>query len=241
MTGGALARPAVAALSAPLDAAIKNPAVLPSASDAVRAERFVPGSNGKLIVLLRDAHANLSAQKNVYKAAEFWAKETGIDLSGEVTVEELQKKADELHIKYEKNYGKGRMIDTVYKKTVRQKLIQPCFLVGHPLEVSPLAKTDPNNPKRTLRFQPIAGKSELGNGFAELNDAIDQRKRFEEQMKLREAGDVEGMMLDEDFIQALEYGMPPACGFGMSERLFAVLMGRSVRETVIFPPMKGKE
>ncbi len=168
-------------------------------------------------------------------------KETGIDLSGEVTVEELQKKADELHIKYEKNYGKGRMIDTVYKKTVRQKLIQPCFLVGHPLEVSPLAKTDPNNPKRTLRFQPIAGKSELGNGFAELNDAIDQRKRFEEQMKLREAGDVEGMMLDEDFIQALEYGMPPACGFGMSERLFAVLMGRSVRETVIFPPMKGKE
>ncbi len=168
-------------------------------------------------------------------------KETGIDLSGEVTVEELQKKADELHIKYEKNYGKGRMIDTVYKKTVRQKLIQPCFLVGHPLEVSPLAKTDPNNPKRTLRFQPIAGKSELGNGFAELNDAIDQRRRFEEQMKLREAGDVEGMMLDEDFIQALEYGMPPACGFGMSERLFAVLMGRSVRETVIFPPMKGKE
>lgn len=168
-------------------------------------------------------------------------KETGIDLSGEVTVEELQKKADELHIKYEKNYGKGRMIDTVYKKTVRQKLIQPCFLVGHPLEVSPLAKTDPNNPKRTLRFQPIAGKSELGNGFAELNDAIDQRKRFEEQMKLREAGDVEGMMLDEDFIQALEYGMPPACGFGMSERLFAVLMGRSVRETVIFPPMKGRE
>lgn len=168
-------------------------------------------------------------------------KETGIDLSGEVTVEELQKKADELHIKYEKNYGKGRMIDTVYKKTVRQKLIQPCFLVGHPLEVSPLAKTDPNNSKRTLRFQPIAGKSELGNGFAELNDAIDQRRRFEEQMKLREAGDVEGMMLDEDFIQALEYGMPPACGFGMSERLFAVLMGRSVRETVIFPPMKGKE
>ncbi len=168
-------------------------------------------------------------------------KETGIDLSGDVTVEQLQKKADELHIKYEKSYGKGRMIDTVYKKTVRQKLIQPCFLVGHPIEVSPLAKTDPKNPCRTLRFQPIAGKSELGNGFAELNDPIDQRKRFEEQMKLREAGDKEGMMLDEDFIQALEYGLPPACGFGMSERFFAVLMNRSVRETVIFPPMKGKD
>lgn len=168
-------------------------------------------------------------------------KETGIDLSEEVSVETLKKKADELHIKYEPSYGKGRMIDTLYKKTVRQRLIQPCFLVGHPLEVSPLAKIDPQNPRRTLRFQPIAGKSELGNGFAELNDPIDQRARFEEQMKLRAAGDAEGMMLDEDFIQALEYGMPPACGFGLSERLFAILMNRSVRETVIFPPMKGKE
>jgi lysyl-tRNA synthetase class 2 len=168
-------------------------------------------------------------------------KETGIDLSGDVSVEELMKKADELGIKYEKSYGKGRMIDTLYKKTVRQKLMQPCFLVGHPLEVSPLAKVDPTNPRRVLRFQPIAAKSELGNGFAELNDPADQRRRFEEQMKLRAAGDNEGMMLDEDFLEALEYGMPPACGFGMSERLFAILMDKSVRETVIFPPMKGRE
>lgn len=168
-------------------------------------------------------------------------KETGIDLSSDVGIPELKKKADELGIKYEKNYGKGRMIDTLYKKTVRQKLIQPCFLIGHPIEVSPLAKLDPNNPRKTLRFQPIAAKSELGNGFAELNDPIDQRERFEEQMKLRATGDVEGMMLDEDFLQALEYGMPPACGFGLSERLFAILMNRSVRETVIFPPVRAKE
>lgn len=167
-------------------------------------------------------------------------KETGIDLSQDVTVAILKKKADELGIKYEASYGLGRMIDTLYKKTVRQRLVQPCFLVGHPIEVSPLAKVDPQNPKRALRFQSIAAKSELGNGFAELNDPVDQRKRFEEQMKLRAAGDKEGMMLDEDFLQALEYGMPPACGFGMSERLFAILMNRSVRETVIFPPMKEK-
>lgn len=168
-------------------------------------------------------------------------KETGIDLSGGVTVEGLRAKADELGIRYERNYGKGRMIDTLYKKTVRQKLIQPCFLVGHPIEVSPLAKTDPSDPRKTLRMQPVAAGSELGNGFAELNDPIDQRRRFEEQMKLRAEGDKEGMMLDEDFLEALEYGMPPAFGFGMSERLFAVLMDRSVRETVIFPPMKGRE
>lgn len=168
-------------------------------------------------------------------------KETGIDLEADVSAEALRAKADKLGIKYEASYGKGRMIDTLYKKTVRQKLIQPCFLVGHPLEVSPLAKTDPNNPRKVLRFQPVAARSEIGNGFAELNDPQEQRKRFEDQMKLRAGGDMEAQMLDEDFIQALEYGMPPACGFGMSERLFAILMNRSVRETVIFPPVKEKE
>lgn len=167
-------------------------------------------------------------------------KETGVDLSAEVSVEVLRAKADELGIKYDNGYSKGRMIDTIYKKTVRQKLIQPCFLVGHPIEVSPLAKRDPQNPNKALRFQPIAGRSELGNGFSELNDPIDQQKRFEEQMKLRAAGDKEAQMLDEDFVEALEYGLPPAVGFGMSERLFAFILNKSVRETVIFPPMKSK-
>jgi len=169
---------------------------------------------------------------------EEFKKETGIDLSEDISVEDLKKKADELEIKYKDSYGKGRMIDTIYKKTVRQKLVQPCFLIGHPIEVSPLAKIDPRNPKKVLRFQPVACQSELGNGFSELNDPLEQRKRFEEQMKLRKAGDEEAQMISEDFIEALEYGMPPAVGFGMSERLFAFLMNKSVRETVIFPPMR---
>ena len=169
-------------------------------------------------------------------------KETGIDLSkADVSAEALRAKADELGIKYDKADGRGRMVDTIYKKTVRQKLIQPCFLVGQPLDVSPLAKKDPTTPNRVLRFQPVACKSELGNGFAELNDPIDQRERFEEQMRLREAGDSEAQMLDEDFIEALEYGMPPAFGYGMSERLFAVMMGRSIRETVILPSVRTIE
>lgn len=172
---------------------------------------------------------------------EAFQNETGIDLSGDISIEELWKKADELNIKYEKTFGKGKMIDTIYKKTVRQKLIQPCFLVGHPIEVSPLAKTDPENPKKVLRFQVVAGTAELCNAFAELNDPIEQKKRFEDQMKLREAGDSEAQMIDEDFVEALEYGMPPAFGFGLSERFFAFLMNKSVRECVIFPPMKNKE
>lgn len=171
---------------------------------------------------------------------EKFKKETGIDLSADVTVETLCARADELGIKYDSAFGKGRMIDTLYKKTVRQKLIQPCFLVGHPIEVSPLAKRDPKNPNKALRFQMVVGKSELGNGFSELNDPLDQRKRFEEQMKLRADGDTEAQMLDEDFVEALEYGMPPAVGFGLSERVFAFILNKSVRETVIFPPMKSK-
>ncbi|MDR3559808.1 MAG: lysine--tRNA ligase, partial [Candidatus Pacebacteria bacterium] len=167
-------------------------------------------------------------------------KETGIDLSADVSAEALRAKADELGIKYEKEYGKGRMIDTLYKKTVRQKLIQPCFLVGHPLEVSPLAKLDPTSPKKVLRCQIVAGRSELCNAFAELNDPIDQKNRFLEQMKAKEGGDAEAMMMDEDFVEALEYGMPPAYGFGMSERFFTFLMNKSIRETVIFPSVREK-
>lgn len=167
-------------------------------------------------------------------------KATGLDLDQEVSFKELQMKADELKIKYEKGYSKGRMIDTIYKRTVRQKLIQPCLLVGHPVEVSPLSKKDPADPKKVRRVQVIAGASELGNGWAEVNDPVDQRNRFEEQMKLRAAGDTEAQMMDEDFVEALEYGMPPAFGFGMGERFFAFLMNKSVRETVIFPPVREK-
>jgi lysyl-tRNA synthetase class 2 len=171
---------------------------------------------------------------------EVFKKETGMDLNQEINIDELHKKATELKIKYEKTAGEGRLIDLIYKKTVRPKLIQPCFLIGHPIEVSPLAKKDPKNPKKVLRFQVVAGGSELCNAFSELNDPIDQKARFEAQMKLREAGDKEAQMLDEDFVEALEYGMPPAFGFGMSERFFSFLLNKSTRETVIFPAMKTK-
>jgi len=187
-----------------------------------------------------DSEIDWSKKFSVVDYFTEFKKETGIDLDKDVTVEELKKKADELGIKYEQSYGKGRMIDTLYKKNVRQKLIQPCFLTGHPIEVSPLSKADPKNPKKVLRFQIVAGKSELCNAFSELNDPIDQKNRFLEQMKAREAGDAEAMMYDEDFLEALEYGMPPAFGFGFSERFFAFLMNKSVRECVIFPAMKEK-
>ena len=103
-----------------------------------------------------------------------------------------------------------------------------------------MAKRHEKDPNKVERFQIVAAGTELGKGFSELNDPIDQRKRFEEQMKLREAGDKEAQHLDEDFLEALEYGMPPAAGFGISERLFAVLVDKPVRECVFFPLMKSK-
>lgn len=155
--------------------------------------------------------------------------------------DDLLKKAKDLKLEPEKFAGKGRLIDLIFKKTVRPKLIQPVFLLDPPVEVEPLAKRHRKDPRRVERLQIVAGGTELGKGFTELNDPQDQRARFEEQMKLRQAGDREAQMLDEDFIEALEYGMPPAAGFGISERLFAVLMNKPVRETVIFPLMRKKE
>lgn len=168
---------------------------------------------------------------------QIFKKETGLDLN-KADVDDLQKKATELGVETDRKLGMARLIDAIYKKAVRPKLIQPMFLVGHPLAISPLAKLDPKNPKKVLRFQVLAAGTELGNGWSELNDPLDQRTRFEQQMKLRQAGDKEAQMMDEDYVEAMEYGMPPAVGFGMSERFFAVLMDKSMRETVIFPPMR---
>ena len=168
-------------------------------------------------------------------------KATGIGMEADLSVEALRAKADELGIGYEKNYGKGRMIDTIFEERLENS-DNPTLISYRPSDLRSftLAKADPASPNKVLRFQVIAGGSELGNGFSELNDPLEQRKRFRDQMMLREAGDEEAQMIDEDFVEALEYGMPPAVGFGMSERLFAFIMNKSVRETVIFPPMKEK-
>lgn len=156
------------------------------------------------------------------------------------SLSDLRRRAERLGAAPEKNAGRGRLIDLIYKKSVRPTLFQPCFLIHHPKIVSPLAKSHPANPEITERFQIVACGTELGNGFSELNDPLDQRERFEEQMRRRAAGDKEAMMMDEEFLIALEYGMPPAAGFGTSERLFSVLMDKPVRETVFFPLMRPR-
>lgn len=165
---------------------------------------------------------------------------TDLDLNT-VTEDELRDYAKAQHIDFEKTAGKGRLIDLIFKKTIRilpEISLQPHFLINQPIDIEPLAKKDSSNPKVVQRMQILACGSEMGKGFGELNDPIDQAERFAAQMKLREKGDAEAQMLDTDYLEAMEYGMPPAAGFGFSERNFAIFNDCSVRETVVFPPMK---
>ncbi|MBP6855454.1 MAG: lysine--tRNA ligase [Candidatus Pacebacteria bacterium] len=165
-------------------------------------------------------------------------KNIGLDPVG-ATKEELYTKARALGIKVDTKLERGRLIDLLFK-TVRPTLSQPCFLINPPVAIEPLAKRSDKNRDIVERFQVVACGTELGKGFSEANDPIDQRERFEEQMRLREKGDAEAQQLDEDFLEALEYGMPPTAGFGLSERLFSILADKPIRETVFFPPMKRK-
>lgn len=168
-------------------------------------------------------------------------QETGVDLSKNPQKTELFKLAEKTGAKPAKNFGEGRLIDLIYKKTVRPKLINPSLLINHPVAVSPLAKRDDKNPNIVQRVQVLAAGTEVGNGWSELNDPQDQEERFKKQQELRAAGDEEAQMYDADFLESLEYGMPPAVGFGLSQRLFAVLIDKPIRETVFFPAVRSEK
>lgn len=165
-------------------------------------------------------------------------KQLGIDLVS-ASDAELKAKCTELGIAVDAN-TRGRMMDSLWK-VCRKTIAGPAFLVNHPVEVSPLSKRKPEDPRKVERFQVLIAGSEQGNGYSELNDPFDQESRFEEQAKMREAGDSEAQMHDADFVEALKVGMPPTCGFGVSERLFSFLMDKPIRECVAFPLLRPKE
>jgi lysyl-tRNA synthetase class 2 len=163
---------------------------------------------------------------------------TGVDVLA-ASEEAMKKKLDELHVEY-KGENRERLTDTLWKYC-RKQIAGPAFLINHPTLVAPLSKANPDNKQTAQKFQPIIAGSEVGNGYTEVNDPLDQRERFELQQKLIERGDTEAMMPEWDFVEMLEHGMPPTCGFGFGERLFAFLVDKPLRETQIFPLMKPKE
>lgn len=163
-------------------------------------------------------------------------KQTGLDVLN-ATEDEMKHKLDELSVTYE-GQNRERLIDSLWKYC-RKSISGPAFLINHPVLVAPLSKKNSDD-KTVQRFQPIIAGSEVGNGYSELNDPIDQKERFDVQKKLLDAGDDEAMMPDDEFVEMLEYGMPPACGFGFGERLFAILVDKPLRELQMFPLMRPK-
>ncbi len=164
---------------------------------------------------------------------------TGKNLRGKSELE-LRALARELHIEIEPDAGAGAIIDEVFAERVEPHLVNPTFITDYPIEMSPLAKKHRSEPGLVERFEVIANGKELCNAFSELNDPLDQRERFEQQMKLRARGDEEAQVLDEDFLRALEYGMPPTTGLGIGiDRLTMLLTGQeSIRDVIFFPQMK---
>ena len=182
---------------------------------------------------------DLGKKWEIYDFEQTIKKETGIEIY-KTSEDEIKKKLKEVKINFDPNLTKWKLVDLLWKYC-RKKISGPGFLINQPVELSPLAKRNPEDKRKVEQFQIIIAGTELGNGYSELNDSLDQEQRFQEQMKLKEKGDEESMEHDKSFVEALKYGMPPTCGFGVSERLFSYLINKPIRECVIFPLMKAEE
>lgn len=197
---------------------------------------------GTMKITYEGQEIDLTPPWNRMTMIEAVAKYTGQDFTGITDIEEARKMAAAINVPIEKTYGIGKIINACFEEHVEDKLIQPTFITGHPKEISPLAKSSVENPEITDRFEGFIYAREICNGFTELNDPIDQRERFVKQVEERNAGDDEAHMMDEDFVNALEYGLPPTGGLGIGiDRLVMFLTdSSSIRDVLFFPHMRHK-
>ncbi len=196
--------------------------------------------NGTGIVDCGDVQLDLDQPFARLSMVEAVRKYAGVDFDQVQTLEEARALAEQHHLKFEQRHQKGDILNLFFDEYVEKNLVQPTFLYGHPVEISPLAKKDPLHPGYTERFEVFMLGREMGNAFSELNDPIDQRARFEAQAALKAMGDEEAQGVDEDFLNALEIGMPPTGGLGVGvDRLVMLLTNApSIRDVLLFPTMK---
>ena len=193
---------------------------------------------GSLQFKIGEFEIDLSKDWEQWDYAEVIKQHYNIDVY-DSTLEQVKQALAEHRLEVEQTENKARGIDKLWKN-VRKQVAGPIWLVNTPLFISPLSKANPDNPHTAQRFQPVIAGTELGNGYSELNDPIDQLQRFTEQQAMRDAGDDEAMMLDIDFVEMLEYGMPPTCGWGYSERVFWTFEGVTAREGVPFAQLRSE-
>ena len=198
--------------------------------------------NNSTIVKLNDKEINFKAPFKRISILESIKEYTGIDVS-QMNVNELFETAKKLGIEVDNTMGKGKLIDEIFGEKCEHNYVQPTFITDYPKEMSPLTKEHRDNPELTERFELLVNGKELANAYSELNDPIDQLERFEEQLKLSEKGDDEAMFIDNDFVRALEYGMPPTSGIGIGiDRLVMLFTNNaSIQEVLFFPQMKPEK
>jgi len=205
-------------------------------------EKIALDLHGESEVQVGEHKINFQRPWKRYTMFEAIQEYTGIDIS-EMDEQELLATAKKLNVETDKSMGKGKLIDEIFGETVEHQLIQPTFITDYPVEMSPLAKKHRSKEGLVERFEVICNGKEIANSFSELNDPIEQRKRFEEQIELGKRGDDEAMVLDEDFLRALEYGMPPTAGLGIGIDRLAMIMTnqKSIQDVLFFPAMKPEK
>ena len=198
--------------------------------------------NNSTIIKLNDKEINFKAPYKRISILESIKEYTGIDVS-QMNVNELFETAKKLGIEVDNTMGKGKLIDEIFGEKCEHNYVQPTFITDYPKEMSPLTKEHRDNPELTERFELLVNGKELANAYSELNDPIDQLERFEDQLKLSEKGDDEAMFIDNDFVRALEYGMPPTSGIGIGiDRLVMLFTNNaSIQEVLFFPQMKPEK
>lgn len=204
--------------------------------------RSVAKEIGKEKVMVGDVEVNLNQEFKRVNMTDAVSAKVGIDLR-KATLEEAEEVAKTNHIELEKHeHTIGHIINKLFEELCEKDLVQPTFVYGHPIEISPLAKKDPTDPRFTQRFEMYICGTEYANAFTELNDPIDQKERFENQLKLKELGDDEASEMDVDYVEALEYGLPPTGGIGIGIDRTVMLFAEveSIREVLLFPHMKNK-